>query len=212
MLKNLSNIVDAFSQINNMKKTFILIICMLIIQSFLLAQLSNTKITDQTIGDVQVKKSINKLKTSHKGWVIKQDVKIINDDKKIIYKIFEGEKLILEIEPIFDRKTMRYTDKIDKITTYSSKYKTSKGISVGVTLQSALAKYTNRSIIKDSDGNLLVNNSDEYMSLIIDPKSYIGSKTKLIDGTTNFSKEDFNTTAKIIAIKIFNVPDGEINK
>ena len=43
-----------------MKKIFILVICMLIMRSFLLAQSGNTKITDQTIGDVQVRKSINK--------------------------------------------------------------------------------------------------------------------------------------------------------
>ena len=100
---------------------------------------------------------------------------------------------------------------IDKITTYSSKYKTSEGIAVGATLQDVLTKYANQSIIKDPSGNFLVGNGDEYMSLIIDPKSYIGSKTKLIDGTTNFSKEDFSTTAKIIAIRIFDVPDGEVN-
>lgn len=195
-----------------MKKIIALVTYTLTIQSFLLAQFGSTKITDQNIGDVQVRKSIHKLRNNHKAWMIKQDVRIVNDDKEIIYKIFEGEKLIFEIEPMFDRKTMRYTDKIDKITTYSSKYKTSKGISVGATLQSVLAKYANRSIIKDSNGNLLVNNSDEYMSLIIDPKSYIGRTSKLTNEAINFLKEDFNTTAQIIAIKIFNVPDGEINE
>jgi len=191
-----------------MKKIFILVICMLIMRSFLLAQSGNTKITDQTIGDVQVRKSINKLKSSHKEWAIKQDIRMVNNDKETIYKVFEGGKLIFEIKPTLNRKTMRY---IDKITTYSSKYKTSKGIGVGAILQDVLTKYANQSIIKDPSGNFLVGNGDEYMSLIIDPKSYIGSKTKLIDGTTNFSKEDFSTTAKIIAIRIFDVPDGEVN-
>ena len=136
---------------------------------------------------------------------------MVNNDKETIYKVFEGGKLIFEIKPTLNRKTMRYIDKIDKITTYSSKYKTSKGIGVGAILQDVLTKYANQSIIKDPSGNFLVGNGDEYMSLIIDPKSYNGSKTKLIDGTTNFSKEDFSTTSKIIAIRIFDVPDGEVN-
>ena len=59
-----------------MKKIFILVICMSIMRSFLLTQSGNTKITDQTIGDVQVRKSINKLKSSHKEWAIKQDIRM----------------------------------------------------------------------------------------------------------------------------------------
>ena len=194
-----------------MKKTFILVICVFIMQSFLFAQSGNTKITDQNIGDVQIRKRINKLKNSHKEWMIKQEVRMINNDKATVYKVFEARKLIFEIEPVFNRKTMKYTDKIDRITTYSSKYKTSTGIGVGATLHDVLAKYINHQIIKDPNGNFLVSSSDGYISFLIDPKSYIGAKTKLTDGTTSFLQEDFNAAAKIMAIRIFDVPDGEVN-
>ena len=194
-----------------MKKTFILVICVFIMQSFLFAQSGNTKITDQNIGDVQIRKRINKLKNSHKEWMIKQEVRMINNDKATVYKVFEAGKLIFEIEPTFNRKTMKYTDKIDRITTYSSKYKTSTGIGVGATLHDVLTKYINHQIIKDPNGNFLVSSSDEYISFMIDPKSYIGAKAKLTDGTTSFLQEDFSAAAKIMAIRIFDVPDGEVN-
>ena len=115
--------------------------------------------------------------------------------------------MIFEINPRLNRKTMKYTDKIDEITTYSTKYKTSKGLMVGSTLESVLNKYPNGSIVKSSEGNLLVQSSEEYILYIIDPGSYIGPKDKLKHHESSYSINDFTKDAKIIAINIFNVEE-----
>ncbi len=143
-----------------MKKNIILLLFIVFMGSSLFAQ--STKITDQTIGDIRIKQSINKLKI-HKGWTLKHDTKMVNGGKETIYTIWEGGKMIFEINPRLNRKTMKYTDKIDEITTYSTKYKTSKGLMVGSTLESVLNKYPNGSIVKSSEGNLLVQSSEEYI-------------------------------------------------
>ncbi len=187
-----------------MKKNIILFLFIVFIRSSLLAQ--STKITDQTIGDIRLKQSINKLKI-HKGWTLKHNSKMINGGKETIYTVWEDGKMIVEINPKLNRKTMKYTDKIDKITTYSTKYKTSKGLMVGSTLESVLNKYPNGSIVKSSEGKLLVQSSEEYILYIIDPKSYIGPKDKLKHHESTYFINDFSKDAKIIAINIFNVEE-----
>lgn len=192
-----------------MKKIFTLIACLFTIHTFLFAQTDNTKITDESIGDMQVRKSINKFK-SYKGWTIKQEAKTINGDKQTRYKIWENSKLIFEIIPVFNHKTMKYTDKIDQVITYSSKYATAKGLMVGSTLETVLSKHPEGSIVKNPEGNLLVQSNTEYILYIIDPKSYIGPKEKLKHHESTYSIDDFSKDAKIIAIQIFDVRE-EVN-
>ncbi len=124
-------------------------------------------------------------------------------EEETLYIVNENSKDILSIKPEYNFETGNYTQIIEEIIILSDKFKTLDGIGVNSTIQEFIKTYPNYKIWYTYISGMYVIETEEINAqFILSEKDFIGNLNVKSDMTT-LNKTDFNSTTKILKIRIF---------
>jgi len=138
---------------------------------------------------------------------IKKEVKEVMEEgekrEEITFVVTEGDEVTMRIVPMEKEDPDKVLRTMDALIILSPKYKTSKGIGVGSTIEDFISKYPDYSLWYSYISDRFVLKAPHFqVNFYLDAKDFIGKKDTSSDKVA-VDKKDFKSGAKIQSIRVY---------